>query len=76
MKSIIGQKLYDTEKSEKLCDSRIFGDSIWITSNGTLFLVDNICMRISSINQEAIKELLGKENPEKYIEMYGTVEKA
>lgn len=76
MKEIINGKLYDTDKSEKICYVEFTGHSIWRTSKGTLFLVNDILFRISNTNQDAIKGLLGKENPEKYIELFGEPEEA
>jgi len=76
MKAIINGKLYDTEKSEKICNVKFTGHSIWRTTKGTLFLFNDICMQISNVNQDAIKDLLGKESPEKYIELYGGIDEA
>lgn len=76
MKEIINGKLYDTEKSEKICDVNFTGHSIWRTRKGTLFLVNNILMRISNVNQDAIKSFLGKEDPEKYMKLFGEIEEA
>ncbi len=76
MKEIINGKLYDTEKSEKICNVKFTGHSIWRTQKGTLFLLNDICMQISNVHQETIKDLLGKENPQKYIELYGEIEEA
>lgn len=76
MKEIINGKLYDTEKSEKICDIEITGHSLWRTAKGTLFLVNDVLIRISNTDQEKIKEILGKNNPEKYIELFGEVEEA
>lgn len=73
MKAIINGKLYDTEKSEMICDIGMTG-SIWRTAKGNLFLLNDITMRISNTNQEEIKDLLGGENPEKYIELFGEPE--
>lgn len=76
MKEIIDGKLYNTDKSEKICNIGLSSHSIWRTAKGTLFLVNDTLMRISNTNQEVIKDLLGKENPEKYIELFGEPEEA
>lgn len=76
MKEIIDGKLYDTKKSEKICDINFTTHSIWRTQKGSLFLFNNMLMRISNVNQDILKNLLGKENPEKYIELYGDIEEA
>ena len=76
MKEIIKGKLYDTEKSEKICNVSLTPYSIWRTAKGNLFITNDLCMRISNTNQDTVKELLAKENPEKYIELYGEVEEA
>lgn len=76
MKEIINGKLYDTEKSERICHVGFTGYSIWRTEKGTLFLVNDILFRISNTNQGVIKDILGKEDPEKYIELFGKPEEA
>lgn len=76
MKQIINKKLYDTEKSEKICDVEYFPHSIWKTEKGRLFLVNELLMKIINTNQKSIKELLGRSNPEKYIELFGQIEEA
>lgn len=76
MKSIFNKKLYDTNKSEKLCNVGFSGYSVWITSKGSLFLFNDITMQICNTDQERIKDILGQENPEKYIELFGEVEEA
>lgn len=83
MKFIENGKLYDTEKSEFLCNFRNFGE-IWRTENGTLFVIsstgwedqENRQIMIFSTDQEYIKEELGKADAEKYIELFGEVEEA
>lgn len=41
MKEIINGKLYDTEKSEKICDMKFAGHLIWRTAKGSLFLIND-----------------------------------
>lgn len=76
MKEIIDGKLYDTKKSEKICNLDFLGHSIWRTRKGTLFLVNNILMQISNVNQDTVKDILAQEKPDKYIELFGDVEEA
>lgn len=74
MKEIINGKLYDTKKSEKICDIEYFPHSIWRTAKGRLFLVNELLMKIISTNQKSLKQLLGRQSPEKYTELFGQVE--
>lgn len=77
MKSIIGGKLYDTDKSEKLCD--FSSHSIYRTNNGTLFMTysdQKTTEQISNVNQGKIKDLIGQHFPNDYIEIFGKVEEA
>lgn len=76
MKAIIGGKLYDIEKSEKVCDIEYFPCSIWKAAKGTLFLIDEQLMKIINTNQKSLKELIGMQSPEKYIELFVKVEEA
>lgn len=76
VKSIFNKKLYDTNKLEKLCNVGFSGYSAWITSKGSLFLFNDITMQICNTDQERIKDILGQENPEKYIELFGEVDEA
>lgn len=77
MKTIYKNKLYDTEKSENICNFR--GRSVYKTKNGTLFMIyENYEMRqkIFSISQPEIRDFIGEHFPDKYIELFGEVEEA
>lgn len=76
MKTIFKGKLYDIDKSEKLCNVGFSGYSVYRTNKGALFLFNDVAMQISNTDQEQIKDILGCENPEKYIELFGEVEEA
>lgn len=81
MKAILDGKLYDTEKSEKLCDFDYH--TAYRTKNGTLFTVfthfDENGKRkeiIDNKDQEKIKGAIGLNCPDIYIKIFGEVEEA
>lgn len=55
MKTIFKGRLYDIEKSEKICNVGFSGYSVWKTSKGALFLFNDITMRVSSADQKTNK---------------------
>lgn len=73
MKEIVDGKLWDTDKSKKICDLSNLIHSIWKTQKGNLFLVNDAMSKITNTNQKEVKEILGKEDPEKYMKLYGKV---
>lgn len=75
MKSIFNGKMYDTDKSENVCN--IFNHSVYRTNKEVLFTTccyEKMGEQISSTNQEEIKSLIGRYCPETYIELFGEVE--
>lgn len=87
---IIDGKLYDTEKSEIICT--IGKETLFKTVNENYFLCDgDYCLskyfkdecfletwyrNITPIDLDKVKELLGKYNIKKYIELFGEPELA
>lgn len=78
MKSILDGKLYDTDKSENLCNFP--NHSIYRTKNGALFITyngdDMPHGRISCTDQEIVKAMIGQYCPDVYIELFGEPEEA
>lgn len=81
MKAILNGKLYDTERSEKLC---VFDyHTLYRTKNGTLFTVftyfdekGNRKESIDNTDSEKIKNIIGINCPDIYIKIFGEVEEA
>lgn len=92
-KSIIGEKLYNTEKARKICET--CGRAVFITRNYNYFSsrVEHKTENYATINgfylrhytiysdirpetKESVMEIIGKGNPDKYIELFGEVEEA
>lgn len=71
-------KLFDTEKSTKICDVKnTYGNimhGIYISKSGILFICDGEKIQIE--NQKKCKEWLGEHEPDKYIEIFGRPEEA
>ncbi len=71
-------KLFDTEKSTKICDVKngygtiMYG--IHISRAGILFTYDG--EKIQVIDNEKCKRWLGEHEPDKYIELFGRPEEA
>lgn len=77
MRAIFNNKLYDTEKSENICN--FYGHSVYKTKNGTLFMVyedDATEERMLCLSELEIKDFIGKHFPDIYIELFGEVEEA
>lgn len=71
-------KLFDTEKSTKICDVKNgYGTimyEIHISKTGILFTYDG--EKIQVIDNEKCKRWLGEHEPDKYIELFGRPEEA
>lgn len=76
MRTIYKNKLYDTEKSENICNLRSY--SVYKTQNGTLFMTCGYGdeEKISCINQPEIRDFIGEHFPDIYIKLFGEVEEA
>lgn len=77
MRAIYKNKLYDTEKSENICN--FYGHSVYKSKNGTLFMTYKDDMgkeKISCISQPEIGDFIGEHFPDIYIELFGEVEEA
>lgn len=78
-KSVKTTRLFDTEKSEKICDVKNSFDKkvqeIYITKKGIIFIhtiTGNEKLEVA--DQEKIKAWIGKNEPDKYIHFFGEVE--
>lgn len=73
-------KLFDTEKSIKICNIRNHYDKImqelYISKTGILFKLDIKKGTLEVPDQKKCKEWIGRENPDKYIEFFGRPEEA
>lgn len=77
MRAIFNNKLYDTEKSENICN--FHGRSVYKTKNGTLFMVyedANTKEKVFYMDQIGIRDFIGKHFPDIYIKLFGEVEEA
>lgn len=74
MKEIFKNKLYDTEKSENICN--YLDHSVWKTNKGTLFMTYNPEEKVSCISQTDIRDFIGEYFPDIYIKLFGEVEEA
>lgn len=77
MRTIYKNKLYDTEKSENICN--FHSRSVYKTQNGTLFMTyegDTGEEKASCINQPEIRDFIGEHFPDIYIVLFGEVEEA
>lgn len=72
-------RLFDTEKSEKICDVKnSFGkkvQEIHITKKGIIFMhTITGAEKLEVADQEKAKEWIGENEPDKYIRFFGEVE--
>ena len=96
MKQIIDNKIYDTEKADKIYDFRrkVKGDEcilwpghyfyywtnaqVYKTKKGNYFLhldkAEGYDEKIETITEEKVKELIKELNPDKYLELFGSVD--
>lgn len=76
MRTIYKNKLYDTEKSENICN--FYGYSVYKTQNGTLFMTCGYDAeeKIYCTSHPEIRDFLGEHFPDIYIELFGEVEEA
>lgn len=74
MKAIIDNKLYDTDKAECLGEVDL-GVRLYRTSKGVLFLLNQYPKEIV-IDQQKVKEIVGRVAPDIYVKIYGEVEEA
>lgn len=78
-KAVEQTRLFDTEKAKKICDViNAFGykvQEIYITDKGVVFLhTTSGSGKIEVADQKKIKEWIGENEPDKYIEFFGEVE--
>lgn len=77
-KSVEQTKLFDTDKAKKICDiENSFGNAvqeIYITNKGVIFYHGIKDDELKVVDLKAVKEWIGKNEPEKYIEFFGEVE--
>lgn len=78
MKAIINGLLYDTEKAEVVCEDSIGFFTVYKTKNNRVFIENKLTEKFSTITTDMnkIKEILGSNFPDKYIELFGEVEEA
>lgn len=71
-------RLFDTDTARKICDVKnSFGNTvqdIYITEKGTIFLHNINKDTLEIPNQKEMKEWVGENEPDKYIEVFGEVE--
>lgn len=71
-------RLFDTEKSKKICDVKnSFKNKvqeIYITKKGVIFLYNVNKETLEVADQKRVKEWIGKNEPDKYIDFLGEVE--
>lgn len=87
---IIDGKLYDTSKAEKICSLvlshtdipnydlpiiNLGGQDVKIYRGISEWFIEYFCF-IEPVTEDWVKEILGKCNVEKYIELFGEVEEA
>lgn len=87
---IVAGKLYDTSKAEKvctvqvtiheipdckLCVGSIFGEKVTIYKGNTEYFI-TYCSYLQPVDEEWVKRWIGKQNIEKYIELFGEPELA
>ena len=87
---IVDGKLYDTSKAEKvctlqvtiheipdckLCVGSIFGEKVTIYKGNTEYFITYYSY-LQPVDEEWVKRLIGKQNIEKYIELFGEPELA
>lgn len=72
--------LFDTEKAKKVMDIRTplgaKAGEIYISFKGILFMTNIKTGKLEICNQEKAKLWIAEENPEKYMELFGSVEEA
>lgn len=73
MKAVIKGKLYDTENAQYV-GKITSAHELYKTKKGNFFVKTQY--GISNVDQEEIKEFVGKENGDLYIRAYGEVEEA
>lgn len=77
MRAILNNKLYDTEKSENICN--FHGHSVYKTKNGTLFMIrenDTTKEKVLYMDEIGIRDFIGEHFPDIYIKLFGEVEEA
>ena len=78
-KAVEQTRLFDTTKAKKICDVKNgFNNKvqeIYITDKGIVFLhYTNGKEKLEVADQKGIKEWIGANEPDKYIEFFGEVE--
>ena len=85
---VIGNKLYDTSKGRKICDITIpigelpnipctnaFGKRVSVYKGNDEYFIEGYSI-ITPVDEQWVREWLGKRNVEKYIELFGEPELA
>lgn len=75
MKKIINNLLYDTELSELIYHDEVKNRRWYRTPNGNYF-VFYATGEITPKTEESVKEYLGRNNVDKYIELFGEPQEA
>ena len=75
MKAIIDGRLYDTEKARKVGTLECVPCEVYKTGNGNLFLLEKF-IGITNADQDEIREMIGIQDPDLYISLFGEVEEA
>lgn len=88
VRAVIGNKLYDTSKAQKICDITVpimelpnipcfdgFGKRVSVYKGNAEYFVEGYSV-ITPVDEQWVKKCLGKKNVEKYIELFGTPELA
>lgn len=73
-------RLFDTEKSTKICDiENSYGKTmqeLYISKTGVLFVYNIKHGNLEVLDQKKCKKWLGEHEPDKYIELFGEPEEA
>ena len=77
-KSVEKTRKFDTDKATKICNVRnsfnYVVQEIYITKGGILFFHNVNDKELKVADQKAVKEWIGKHEPDKYIKFFGEVE--
>lgn len=90
IRRIINGKLYDTSKAKNICNVilshnvipnynfpifSLGGENVSIYKGNNEWFIEYFCF-IEPVTEDWIKEIIGRRNPDKYIELFGEVEEA
>lgn len=71
MKAIVNGFLYDTDKARKIMECGFH--SVYKTVNDRFFITYDALGEITCTDMDLVKDFIGKNNTDLYIELFGTV---